>query len=133
MTAGDKTSKATYPGHTFSEKFKQGPYQILRCDPATGEMKGVPTDWMHSIDVAKHFSHFGFDIETLRSYAVRAAGGYAFTGEEFLEEHPAEAVVAAWTAGAPAARSSRQQKLTEWWPALGSALQALEQKIDDNQ
>lgn len=47
------------------------------------------------------------------------------SAEIWLVEHTAAYVVAAWTAGAPAARTARQNKLREWWPALGEALDSL--------
>lgn len=128
---GDRTTAKSSGGYNFSAKFKQGPFEVLRCDPVTGELLGLPAGPMSALAAAAMLARWGFDITTLQTYAVRAAGGYAYTGEEFLEEHAAEAVVAAWTVGAPAARSARQSKLDEWWPALASALNALEAKLHD--
>jgi hypothetical protein len=48
-----------------------------------------------------------------------------YSGAEFMAMYPAEFVVAAWTAGGPAARTRRQDELHQHWPNLAVALDSL--------
>lgn len=42
-------------------------------------------------------------------------------------EDAVQVLLSAWSAGTVRAASNRQQKLREWWPALGAALDNLKE------
>lgn len=68
----------------------------------------------------------GYDPQQLKTFSVIDEHNNELSAESWLEDHPVEALLSAWTAGGSAARTARQQKLHEWWPALGAAIVNLE-------
>lgn len=105
------------------------PFSLFTRDPETGLIPSTAVlTGLTSRQIADTLSHrTGYEIHRLDGYAVIDERDDAtVTAEEFLEHHAADAVIAAWAAGTPKAASIRRQKLHEWWPALATALDALE-------
>lgn len=110
-----------------------GPFDVLRRVPQTGQLKGFPanTESLSAIETARLLAQRGFDIRTLDTYAVRAADGFIWPAENFLEAHPAETVIACWTAGTPQEAGARQQDLHSRWPNLATALDNLDTNYEE--
>ncbi len=73
----------------------------------------------------------GYDLTKLLDYAVTNVGGTdALNGENWLEDHAEDALIAAWTAGSPQAAGNRQAALAAFWPALATALDNFEAGFD---
>lgn len=105
-------------------------WNIVSCDPATGR---VGTAALASSLTTRQVVDYlrtstGFNSTELANFAVGDAVALKrFTSaERWMEDHAVAYVIAAWNAGAPAARKARQDKLREWWPDLGLALDNLE-------
>lgn len=105
----------------------EGIFEIRRHDPAaTGALKPSLHQNLTALRVAQLLEVGSFDSAAINQFdVVDQRSGYVWSGEQFLEEHPALAVIAAWEAGGQAARSARQHNVEQYWPNLAMALNAL--------
>jgi hypothetical protein len=64
--------------------------------------------------------------EHAAAYLIQDADtGFVVTGEDFLEDNPLQAILAAWQ-GRPADGDARRAEIHTSWPNLGAALDNLE-------
>jgi hypothetical protein len=104
-------------------------WMVVSCDPETGRVGSALGQAGTAQQVITWLRmETSFDPEKLAKYAVGSADALKQfqSAERWMEDHPAEHVVAAWTAGGLAARTTRQERLREWWPDLALALDNLE-------
>lgn len=110
-------------------------WTIVSCDPATGRVGSATLasalTTRQVIDYLR--TGTGFNPVELAKYAVgEALTLKRFTSaERWMEDHAVAYVITAWSAGGPAARNARQEKLREWWPDLALALDNLETNGDN--
>ncbi len=98
-------------------------WEIWRRNPVTGQ-RGEQTGFaLTASQVAVLLASTGFDVGRMSFFQVTRLGGkQPLDAESWLEQHPIEALIAAWTAGSKQAASHRQKTLHERWPALAKAI-----------
>lgn len=103
-----------------------GQYEVWWKNPLTEGFRqvGYALDLM---GVASNLASTGYDIEQLNLHLVTGLGRSEplVSAERWLEDHPVQAVIAAWQAGTGRAAGERQRKMHDRWPALATALDNL--------
>lgn len=102
-------------------------FKVRHRDPATGIVSTTILHNKSAFEVVKYLARGRFEAEALTLGVEDERSGYVRSAEQFLEDNPELAVVAAWSAGGQAARDYRQKRIEQLWPNLWSALVALEQ------
>lgn len=102
-------------------------------DPETGvtDKAMALARGLTALQVVSFLAQGPLETDRLLTFGIQDSEGFVWTGEEFLEDNPVLAVVAAWTAGGTGGRRARQQQLHEWWPNLAMALDALVEANQD--
>jgi hypothetical protein len=98
-------------------------WELWKRNPITGE-RGEQTGFtMTAREVAVVLASLGYDVGRMSYVQVTRLGGRKpIDAESWLEQHPTEALIAAWTAGTDGAASHRQKALHDRWPALAMAI-----------
>ncbi len=107
-------------------------WDLWRRDPATGALTEMIGHSQTARSIASRLCDWtGYELDGLHRYGVTHVGGtFPLHGEDWLEDHPEEALLAAWTAGTPKAAANRQQALHAFWPALATAIDNFEAGFD---
>lgn len=101
-------------------------FEIRHRHPETGALSTASHQNLSALRAVQLLEVGSFESSALAKFAVvDQRSGYVRSAEQFLEDNPEIAVVAAWQAGGAAARRARQTNVEQYWPNLAMALNAL--------
>lgn len=107
--------------------------EVWQRNPITGERMMQRQYAATPLQVATFIiTSTGYQPGLLDTYQVSQLGGrQPVLAEQWLESHPIEALIAAWTSGTAKASEHRRDVLHDRWPALAKAIDNVQDRYDE--
>lgn len=116
-----------------TERKAKGTYSVLDRNPVTGLATGMILSRIDAIKAAGYLlAETDFEPERLGYRAIqRDDDGVTLPAQEWLEEYPEIAVIAAWVEDArKPMQTSRMLALYAFWPTLAASLNTLVERFN---